>query len=167
MGQLTLMLSVFVWERFSPRLFIVWVRLCAVACSSRWSTCWNYHVPYSPFLQCSNPLPICPDFLSRGFMFVQSLLQAMLKPYGYFVVALVLLAGEVRTIMIHFINDQPIINQLVHHMLKTAQVLSRRPCHMALISVCFVCWFVLRQGQALDPALPMWDHGNTDPYSVW
>lgn len=88
MGRPTLMLSVVVWERFSPRLFILWVRLCAVAfiegvlphsstypfkldivafmfqvaprseqmqCSSGWSTCWNYHVPYSPFLQCSNP----------------------------------------------------------------------------------------------------------------
>lgn len=199
MGRPTLMLSVVVWERFSPRLFILWVRLCAVAfiegvlphsstypfkldivafmfqvaprseqmqCSSGWSTCWNYHVPYSPFLQCSNPLPICPDFLFRG-LYVQSLLQAVLKPYGYFVVVLVLLAGEVRTIIIHFIDDQPIINRLVHHMLKTAQVLSRRPCHLALISVCFVCWFVLRQGQALDPALPMWDHRHTDPYSVW
>lgn len=59
------------------------------------------------------------------------------------------------------------INGLVHHMLKTAQVLSRRPCHMALISVCFVCWLVLRQCQALDPALPMWDDRRTGPYSVW
>lgn len=31
MGQPTLMLSIVVWERFSPRLFILWVRLCAVA----------------------------------------------------------------------------------------------------------------------------------------
>lgn len=90
--------------------------------------------PISPVLK---PLAYLPR-LPFQRLYVQSLLQAMVRPYGYFVVALVLLAGEVRTI-IHFINDQPIINQLVHHMLKTAQVLSRRPCHMALISVCFVC----------------------------
>lgn len=91
--------------------------------------------PISPVLKPLAYLPRLP--FQRPY--VQSLLQAVLKPYGYFVVVLVLLAGEVRTIIIHFIDDQPIINRLVHHMLKTAQVLSRRPCHLALISICFVC----------------------------
>lgn len=89
--------------------------------------------PISPVLKPLAYLPRLP--FQRPY--VQSSLQAVLRPYGYFVVVLALLAGEIRTIIIHFINDQPIINQL----LKTAQVLSRRPCHMASISVCFVDLF--------------------------
>lgn len=123
---------------------------------------------YSPFLQCSNPLPFCPDFLFRGLEF--SLHSGVLRLYGYFAVVLVLLVREVRAIIIiHLMNDgrTVFLNGLVRHMLKTAQLLNRRPYHMAWISVYFVGWFVLRQRQAPDSVLPKWDYRLTAPTGIW
>lgn len=123
-------------------------------------------VYYSPFLQCSNPLSFCPDFLFRGLAF--SLRSGVLKPYGYFAVVLVLLILWWFCCCSYFIglrgeghHHHPscewqtlFLNGLVRHMLKTAQLLNRRPYHLTWISVCFVGWFVLRQCQAPDSVLP-------------
>lgn len=198
MGQPPLMLSVFVWERFSPRLFILWVRLCAVAFIEGvlpHSSTYPFKLDIVAFmfqvgrlgLRKCNVLQVEARAATTMYhtAHFSSAQTPCLSAQTSFSEALcsVFAPGCAKTLWLfcccscfigwsgqdhhHPLYKWSTNHKSVHHMLKTAQVLSRRPCHMALISVCFVCWFVLRQGQALDPALPMWDHGHTDPYSVW